>query len=65
MAEKTLPYNPDKPIQIIKQDGATVVVAKVDDVPPGKDYYVEVIVRPTGPGGASCTGHASCSSFAN
>jgi len=64
MSNSTLPYDPGKPIQLLQVGTGTVVVAPLPDlVPPGLDYFVEVIVRPAGPGGAGCTGHASCGSM--
>jgi hypothetical protein len=64
MADKTLPYDPSKPVQIVQVNGDAVVVAPITDpLVPGDDYYVEVIVRPSGPGAAGCTGHATCGSM--
>lgn len=64
MANSTLPYDPTKPVQVVTVGSNSVVVAPLPNpVPPGQDYFVEVIVRPAGPGGAGCTGHASCGSM--
>ncbi len=67
MSKKSIVYNPDEPMQVVRIDGNEVIVLPVSgSLPPGIDYSVDVSINPadTGPGGASdCLVFFRCRTF--